>query len=179
LPSGSIAVFNAAPESPADTRADAYRQDSDFWYLTGLEEPNAIAVLVAGAAKEGRYILFVQPRDFAAEQWTGWRTGVDGAKKDYGAGQAYSIAEFWSRFPALAVAAQSLYYETGGDKEFPRRLLDAWNASNANAASARPAADASPVLASLRLVKDPVEQDLLREAGRLSADAHRAATSTT
>jgi Xaa-Pro aminopeptidase len=175
LPPGAIAVFSAAPDSPADARADAYRQDSDFWYLTGLEEPNAVAVLVPGAAKESRYVLFVRPKDFAAEQWTGWRTGVEGAKKDYGAGQAYGIGEFWSRFPALAAAAQSLFYDTGADGELARRLLEAWNASNANATSARPAADASPILAKQRLVKDPVEQDLLREASRLSADAHRAA----
>ena len=175
LPPGSIAVLTAASESPADTRADVYRQDSDFWYLTGLEEPDAVAVLVPGAAKENRYVLFVRPKDFAAEQWTGWRAGVDAAKKDYGAGQAFPIGEFWVRFTGLAAAAQSLYYGTGGDKEFQRRLLEAWNAPNGNAASARPAADAAPILAALRLVKDPIEQDLLREASRISADAHRAA----
>ena len=73
LPAGSIAVFHASPESAADSRSDSYRQDSDFWYLTGLEEPNAAAVFLPEAGVEGRYILFVQPKDFAAEQWTGWR----------------------------------------------------------------------------------------------------------
>ena len=175
LPAGCVAVFHAAPDSPADTRADAYRQDSDFWYLTGLEEPNAIALLVPGAAKESRYVLFVAPKDFAAEQWTGWRTGVDGAKKNSGAGQAYTISEFWSRFPALAASAQTLFYDSGGDRDFQGKLLEAWNASNASASAPRPAADATPALAAMRLVKDPVEQDLLREASRLSADAHQAA----
>lgn len=175
LPAGSVAVFRAAPDSAGDTRADAYRQDSDFWYLTGLEEPNAVAVLVPGAAKENRYVLFVQPKDFAAEQWTGWRAGVDGAKRDYGAGQAYPAAEFWGRFPALAAGASTLAYASGGDRDFAGRLLEAWNAGNSNATAARPAADVSPTLASLRLVKDPVEQGLLREASRLSAEAHKAA----
>lgn len=175
LPPGSIAVFHARPDSPGDTRADAYRQDEDFWYLTGLEEPNAVAVLTAGAARESRYVLFVQPRDFAAEQWTGWRTGVEGAKKDYGAGEAHGFQEFWSRFSPLAASAQMLYYGAGGDKEFARRLLEAWNAPNSNAAAPRPVAESGPLLSALRLIKDPLEQDLLREAGRISAEAHRVA----
>jgi Xaa-Pro aminopeptidase len=179
LPAGSIAVFRAAAESPADARADTHRQDSDFWYLTGFEEPNAVVAFLPGAAKEGRYILFVQPRDFAAEQWTGWRAGVEGAKKDYGAGEAHPVAEFWDRIPGLLAAAQSLYYGSGGDKEFQARLLDAWNAGNTNVASARPSAEASPILAAMRLVKDRTEQDLLREASRISAEAHRAAMSQT
>jgi Xaa-Pro aminopeptidase len=179
LPAGSLAVFRAAAESPADARADTRRQDSDFWYLTGFEEPDAVAVFLPGAAKTGRYILFVQPKDFAAEQWTGWRAGVEGAKKDYGAGEAHPVADFWSRFPGLSAGAQSLYYGAGEDREFQRRLLDVWNAGNANAVSPRPAAEASPILAGLRLIKDGIEQDLLREASRLSAEAHRAAMAQT
>ncbi|HKF43619.1 MAG TPA: aminopeptidase P N-terminal domain-containing protein [Thermoanaerobaculia bacterium] len=172
LPAGSVAVFRAPAETAADARADSHRQDSDFWYLTGLDDPNAVAVLQAGS---GRYVLFVQPKDFAAEQWTGWRTGVDAAKKEYGAADAYSVAEFWDRLPALFSGAQSLYYGSGGDREFQRRLLEVWNTPNANATAARPAADALPILAALRLLKDPAEQALLREASRLSAEAHQAA----
>jgi Xaa-Pro aminopeptidase len=175
LPAGSIAVLHAAGDTAADARADSFRQDSAFWYLTGLEEPNAVAVLVPGAPADGRYILFVQPRDFGAEQWTGWRTGVEGARKDYGAGQARPIGEFWERFPALTASARSLSYSSGGDKEFQRKLLEAWSAGNAKERPARPAAEAATILDPMRLVKDPLEQDLLREASRISADAHRAA----
>ncbi len=125
-----------------------------------------------GAAQ---FLLFVRPRDFAAEQWTGWRAGVDGAKKDFGA-EAYPISDFWSRLPALASGqTQALYYESGGDEVFGRKLLETWNAGNANALAPRPAADASPILAELRLVKDAAEIDLLRTASRISAEAHRAA----
>ena len=170
LPAGSVAVFRAPAETAADARADSHRQDSDFWYLTGLDEPNAVAVLLAGS---GRYVLFVQPKDFAAEQWTGWRTGVESAKKDLGAAEAYPIAEAGERLPGLLAGAQSLYYGTGGDREFQRRLLEGWNAPNANSTAARPAADAMPLVAALRLVKDPAEQALLREASRLSAQAHK------
>jgi Xaa-Pro aminopeptidase len=175
LPEGTVAVFRAPVESPADTRAETHRQDSDFWYLTGFEEPDAVAVFLPGTGKEGRFVLFVRPRDFAAEQWTGWRAGVEGAKKEYGAAQAYPVAEFWDRFPDLSTAARSLYYGAAGDKQFQQRLLDAWNAGNANAVSARPAAEAAPIVNALRLVKDGVEQDLLREASHISAEAHRVA----
>ena len=174
LPAGAIAIFHAAPE-PRGVSSDPYRQDSDFWYLTGLEEPGAVAVFWLTSPGERRYVLFVRPKDFAAEQWTGWRAGLDGAKKDFGAGEAYPLSEFWERLPKLSPASQSLYYEGGGDEEFGRKLLEAWNAGNANAISPRPAADAAPILGVLRLVKDDVEQALLREASRLAADAHTAA----
>ena len=174
LPPGSVSVFSAAREA-SGVSSDPYRQDSDFWYLTGLNEPNAVAVFLPGADPHGRYLLFVQPKDFAAEQWTGWRAGVEGAKKDFGAEEAYPVSDFWNRFPRLSSASQSLYYESGGDEAFQKKLLEAWNSGNANAPSARPAADASPILAAMRLVKDDVEQALLREASRISADAHRAA----
>lgn len=174
LPAGSIAIFHAAPEARG-VSSDPYRQDSDFWYLTGLEEPGAVAVFWQTGPGERRYGLFVRPKDFAAEQWTGWRAGLDGVKKDFGVGEAYPLSEFWDRFSKLSPASQSLYYEGGGDEEFGRKLLEAWNAGNANAASPRPAADAAPILAALRLVKDEVEQALLREASRLAADAHTAA----
>ena len=173
LPAGSAAVLRAPAENPLDARADVHRQDSDFWYLTGLDEPNAMAVLLPG--RDARYVLFVQPKDFAAEQWTGWRAGVEAAKTQYAATEAHPVAEFWDRLPGLVGAAQSLYYGSGGDREFARRLLEGWNAGNANSSVARPAADASPILAAMRLIKDSTEQSLLREASHISADAHRAA----
>src|SRR6185295_2428616 len=181
LPAGAIAVFHAAAETSVETSPEPYRQSSDFWYLTGLSEPESVCVLIpasasAGSASVARYLLFVRPRDFAAEQWTGRRAGVEGAKKDLGA-EAYPIAELANRLHPLLASGQTqaLYYESGGDEAFGRKLLETWNAGNANALAPRPAADASPLLAELRLVKDAAEIDLLRTASRISAEAHRAA----
>ena len=175
LPAGAIAVLHAAPETSVETSPDPYRQDSSFWYLTGFAEPDSVAVLIPGSGgNAARFLLFVRTRDFAAEQWTGWRAGVDGAKKDFGA-EAYPIAELWTRLPALWASAPALYYASGGDDAFAQKLVATWNAGNANALVPRPAADASPVLGQLRLVKDPTEVDLLRAASRISAEAHRAA----
>ena len=103
----------------------------------------------------------MQPRDFAAEQWTGWRAGVEGAKKDYGAGQARAIGEFWERFPPLAAAARSLYSASGGDKEFQRKLLEAWTADNAKDKPPRPAAEAArreERTAAARIMRSPLRK---------------------
>src|SRR5437763_13302036 len=97
LPAGSIAVFHAAAETTVESSPDPYRQSSDFWYLTGLSEPDSVCVLIpASGGSAARFLLFVRPRDFAAEQWTGRRAGVEGAKKDFGA-ESYLIAEFGNR----------------------------------------------------------------------------------
>lgn len=175
LPEGAIAVVRTAPETSVETSPDPYRQNSDFWYLTGFAEPDAVAVLRPGAPEGERYVLFVAPRDPAKETWTGYRAGVDGAMRDFGAQAAYPVEEFAKKFPELAVGARSLYYLDGGDEAFRDRLLEAWNAPNANATAPRPAADAGPIVHELRLVKDPIELALMRRAAELTAEAHVAA----
>jgi Xaa-Pro aminopeptidase len=92
LPAGAIEVFHAAP-ARGGAATDPYRQDSDFWYLAGLDEPEAIALFQPGAARESRYSLFVQPKDFAAEQWTGWRAGVEGAQKGSDPGLSVEVLD--------------------------------------------------------------------------------------
>ena len=91
-----LAVRSADTEFP-------FRQDSDFWYLTGFDHPDAIAIL---STREGpAFTLYVQPRDRAAETWTGFRPGVEGAVADYGADVAYPCDEILSKIPeALRVA---------------------------------------------------------------------------
>lgn len=174
LPAGSVAVLHAAAEP--DVEVDhLYRQDSDFWYLTGLSEPDAVAVLRPGAADGKRFILFVAPRDFAREQWTGWRAGVEGATKSYGADAAFPIDDLWKKLPELWRGAAGLYHGDGRDRTFRDKLLAAWAAGDAQATAARPAAGIGPVLDAMRLVKDAQEIDLMRRAARLSAEAHRLA----
>jgi Xaa-Pro aminopeptidase len=169
LPSGSLAVLCTAPDATVEGRADTYRQDSDFWYLTGLDEASAIAVLGE------KYILFVEPKAFAQEQWTGWRTGLEGAKARYGADEAYPTSEFFDRFPELARGAKSLHFSTGGDAGFERRLSSTWASLDGDASFERPAVDVAPLIHQMRLVKDATEISLLRRAAELSVVAHRAA----
>jgi Xaa-Pro aminopeptidase len=174
LGADSIAVFRNPAESGGAT-TDPYRSDSDFWYLTGFSEPGAVAVLRPNAPDGKRYVLFVAPKDFSEEQWTGFRAGVEGAVKEYGADEAHPIGELWNRLPALTGGASSLMFRDGGDTRFRDQLAAAWNSGDSNATLPRPLADAGPIVHQLRLVKDETEQALLRRAAVLSAEAHRLA----
>ena len=175
LPAGAIAVVRTAPETSVETSPDPYRQDSNFWYLTGFTEPNAVAVFRPWAAEGERYILFVAPRDPEKETWTGYRAGVEGAKLAFGAEAAYVIDEFDKKLPELLVGATSLAYLDGGDEPFRNSLLAAWNRPNSNATEPRPAAEAGPIVHELRLIKDATELALMRRAAELSVEAHVAA----
>jgi len=178
IPPGSVAILRAAPEG--STEVDAlFRQSSDFWYLTGLTEPGATAVFAPGAPQGSRFLLFVHPRDFAQEQWTGWRTGTEGATKDFHADAAFPLDDFWKKLPELEKGRRMLLFSAGGDAAFRDRLLEAWRAGDAQSAELRPAADAGPILHQMRLVKDATEQALLRRAAELSAAGHVAAMKET
>ena len=175
MPAGGMAVVRTAPETSVETSPDPYRQNSDFWYLTGFAESGAVAVLRPFAAEGERYILFVQPKDPEKETWTGYRAGVEGAKSEFGAEAAFPMEEFAKRFPELATGTTALFYLDAGDTAFREQLLADWNRPNANAIAPRPAADAGPIVHELRLIKDATELALMRRAAELSAEAHIAA----
>jgi len=179
LPAGTIAVFRTTGEKDIDALTDPFRPDSDFWYLTGFHEADAVAVFRPKAADGKRYILFVEPKDFAKEQWTGYRAGVEGAVRDYGADEAFPLADLWTKLPGLAAGATSLQYSDGRDAKFREQLLAAWGQADKNAVAARGAADAGPTVHQLRLVKDSTEIAILRRAAGLSAEAHRLAMAHT
>src|ERR1700737_3933888 len=89
----SVAIIPAAREAVRSNDTNyRYRQDSDFYYLTGFEEPEAIAVINPGGGHKNP--LFVRPRDPEREVWDGQRAGVEGAKRDFGADESFPIAEF-------------------------------------------------------------------------------------
>src|SRR5207249_2249321 len=89
----SVAIIPAAREAVRSHDTNyRYRQNSDFFYLTGFEEPDAIAVIAP--SREKKFTLFVRPRDLEQEIWTGYRAGVEGAVADYSADEAFQINEF-------------------------------------------------------------------------------------
>jgi Xaa-Pro aminopeptidase len=173
LPPGAVAILHAAPEDASER--EPYRPDSSFWYLTGFPEPGAVAVLAPGAPEGKRYTLFVRPREWEKEQWTGYRAGVEGAKAAYGADEAFPAEEFAKQMPDLLRDATSLWYLDGGDASFREKLLPAWSRRAALEKESLPAYDLAPTVADLRLVKDETEIALLRQAVALSVEAHRAA----
>ena len=119
----SIAVLPAAPVRHRNNDVEyAYRQDSDFHYLTGFGEPEAVAVLVPGRA-QAEYILFVRERDPARETWDGRRAGPAGARRDYGADDAFPITDIDEILPGLLENRARVYYTMGAYADFDQRVV--------------------------------------------------------
>merc|ERR1711969_136031 len=90
---GALAIFLGSGLVPRSNDTEfPFRQESDFWYLTGFDHPNAVALLRTDGGPA--YTLYVDPRDPAAETWTGYRPGVDGAVRDYAADEAHPCSDF-------------------------------------------------------------------------------------
>ena len=172
----AVAVVPAAVEQ---TRNDdvhhVFRQDSDFHYLTGFAEPDAVCVIAPGH-DDGDFHLFVRPRDRETEIWTGFRVGIDGAKERFGADAAFDIGSLEQELPRLMRGRDSLFYRLGNDRldETVTRVMAAVRAQHERFGVTVPTAvrDIGLVLADLRLRKDPDEIESLRRACRLSADGH-------
>jgi Xaa-Pro aminopeptidase len=176
---GGIAVFPAAPTAIRNSDVEhQYRQDTDFYFLTGFEEPNAVAVL-APDHPEQKFVLFVQPRDREREVWTGWRAGDEGAKRDYGADAAFTIDKLDEELPKLAVKADRVYYRFGSDPAFDERLVGFMRRfqSQRQREGTGPTSviDPAEILHEMRLVKTPGELDLFRRAIDITCEGHLAA----
>lgn len=170
------AIFRSAPMAVMHNDVEYnYRQDSDFFYLTGFNEPQAVAVL-APHHPEHKFILFVQPKDRAAEVWSGYRCGVEAAKELYGADEAYPIAELDEKLPQYLEKANRIYYHLGRDRNFNEKVLTHWQKLMRTypKRGTGPVAieDTSPVLHSLRLIKSDGEMELMRKAADIAVEAH-------
>ncbi len=169
-------IFRSAPVAVMHNDVEyAFRQDSDFFYLTGFNEPEAVAVLAPHHA-EHKFILFVQPKEREKEVWTGYRVGVDAAKEFYGADEAYPIAELDEKLPQYLEKADRIYYHLGRDRAFNDTIIKHWQRLMAGypKRGTGPIAieDTNPVLHAMRLVKSPAELELLRRAADISVEAH-------
>ena len=154
-----------------------FRQSSDFLFLTGFDEPDAVAVIRAGATPT--FALFVRPRDPAAETWTGRRAGLEGARADYAADVAFDVAELDKHLPALFEGAGTVYWTLGQHDALDRSVIRAsqqhWRAPRGHARGPDCLVDLRAVLTEIRLRKAPEEVAALRAAGRLSAEGHHEA----
>ncbi len=153
-----------------------FRQESAFYYLTGFEEPDAVAVLVrAGRAR--RLILFVQPRDPATELWIGARAGVTGARRDFGARESYPLSEFPRRIEELLDGRPRLYMELGGGWRLEGAVLEALTRLKRKKRQPghlpRQVLDPRELLAELRLLKQEPEIEELRRAATVTERAFR------
>jgi Xaa-Pro aminopeptidase len=170
------AIFHSAPVAVMHNDVEyTFRQDSDFFYLTGFNEPEAVAVL-APHHEEHRFILFVQPKEREKEVWTGYRTGVEAAKEKFGADEAYPIAELHEKLPQYLEKADRIYYHLGRDRAFNNTILTHWQCLMAGypKRGTGPIAieSTNPILHAMRQVKSAAELELMRQAVAISVDAH-------
>ena len=175
----AIAVYPAAPERVRSNDVEyRYRQQSDFYYLTGFAEPGALCVLQPGHP-DHEFVLFVRPRDRERETWTGRRAGVEGAMIDYGANQAYPIDEIDQYLPKWIAERDRLYGALNGDEAFTRRMLGWFEHGRAGRqrTGSGPGGllDAHEPVHEMRLFKSGAELTAMRRAAAISADAHVAA----
>jgi len=172
----SIAIVPAAPVRLRNSDVEyPYRQDSDFHYLTGFDEPESVAILVPGRA-QAEYLLFVRDRDPARETWDGRRAGPAGATRDYDADDAFPISDIDEILPGLLENREKVYYAMGVHPDFDQRVVGWVNGLRAQAKHGRHSPQEfvalDHVLHDMRLFKSRAELDMMRAAARIGAAAH-------
>ena len=176
---GGTAIFRSAPLATMHNDVEyTYRQESSFYYLTGFNEPEAVAIF-APHHEEHQYVLFVQPKDPEQETWTGYRCGVEAAKEIYGADEAYPIADLNEKLPQYLINSDRIYYHLGNDEKFNQTIIAHWQRlmQGYQKLGTAPLAleDTRPLTFAMRLVKSPGEIALMRQAAKISAMAHNRA----
>jgi Xaa-Pro aminopeptidase len=176
---GGIAILPAVPEKARNGDVSYhYRPDSDFFYLTGFAEPEAVAVLIPGRA-HAEYVLFVRDRDSARETWDGRRAGPEGATRDYGADDAFPIGDIDDILPGLMENCSRVYYTMGLHQEFDQRVIG-W-VSGLKAQSRTGSLPPQEFVAldhflhDMRLFKSRPELDAMRHSARIAVAAHQRA----
>jgi Xaa-Pro aminopeptidase len=172
----SIAIIAAAPVRLRNNDVEyAYRQDSDFFYVTGFAEPESVAVLIPGR-EQGEYLLFVRDRDPARETWDGKRAGPDGATRTFGADDAFPITDMDEILPGLLENRTKVFYTMGAYPEFDQRVVGWVNGLRSQSRPGRHAPQEfvalDHFLHDMRLFKSRNEVDLMRESARIAARGH-------
>lgn len=175
----SIAIIPSAPEKARSRDTNyRYRQDSDFYYLTGFEEPESVAVLISGR-RAAEYIVFCRERDELMETWNGRRLGVDQAPQVLDADDAFPIDDIDEILPGLLEGRERVFYSMGRETLFDNRIIGWINQLKAKSGSG----SSVPTefvsldfhLHDMRLCKSRAELGLLRRAAKISAAGHLAA----
>jgi Xaa-Pro aminopeptidase len=154
-----------------------FRQDSDFWYLTGFDHPDAVAIF---STREGpSFSLFVQARDRAAETWTGIRPGIEGAVAEYGADVAYPYQEFLSKLPEILRGAKRIYHCLGRNPEIDSSIItlqdEIRRQSRGGVLPADEMIDPRLLIHEMRLHKSADEIRIMQRAADITLEAHRRA----
>ncbi|WP_105253564.1 Xaa-Pro aminopeptidase [Pseudoalteromonas sp. T1lg75] len=174
----SVALIPAAKEITRSRDTEfPFRQDSDFFYLIGFNEPDAMLVLVKG--EEQKSILYCRAKDKTAEIWHGRRMGADAAKEQLPIDDAYTLAELDQGLIDAVNQKTTLYYGQGVYKDVDDQVFDLLNtlrgAPKKGYRAPEVIRDIRTLVHEMRLFKSPAEQEIMRQAGKISADAHKRA----
>jgi len=178
----SVAIIPAAREAVRSHDTNyRYRQNSDFFYLTGFEEPDAIAVIAP--SQKRKFTLFVRPRDPERAIWDGYRAGVEGAKIDYSADEAFPITEFDEKLPEILDGPASLYYAFGHanselDEKIIRQLTLMRETNRRPLEPPQTIVDPTSILHEMRVFKSEAEVEIMQRAADIAAAAHVEAMKT-
>ncbi len=176
---GGIVIL---PSAPVRTRSRDveynYRQDSDFYYMTGFAEPESVAVLVPGRAN-GEYLLFCRERDPKREQWDGLRAGQAGAVEHYGADDAFPIEDLDDILPGIMESCNRVYYTMGMYAEFDTRIAEWVNTLraklNRGVHTPQEFVALDHLLHDMRLYKSRGEISAMRKSAKVAVEAHKRA----
>lgn len=175
----SVVIVRSAPHRIRNNDVRyPYRQDSDFLYLSGFSEPEAMIVLLPGG-KDGRSILFCNERDAHREMWDGLMAGTEGAVEDFGFDEAFPISEAAEHLPRMLHGREKIFYDLGKDPDFDHRLIGWMNEFRAKTRKKFLAPDEIIALGhnlhEMRLFKSRAEIAAMRKSARVAASAHRRA----
>ncbi len=179
LEPNSIAILPSGEEKIRSRDTDyPFRQDSDFLYLTGFQEPEAVLVLIPGR-EHGEVVWFCREKDREREIWDGLRAGPEGVCQQYSADDAFPIGDIDDILPGLLEGRERVYYTLGKNAAFDKHVMDWVNSIRAKARSgAAPPGDfldLDHLLHDMRLYKSAEEVRIMARAGDISANAHRLA----
>ena len=171
----SIAIIPAAHEATRSYDTEyRFRQDSDFWYLTGFPEPDAVAII--DPASQTPFTLYVRPRDLEMETWFGRREGVEGAVKNYKADRAFSIDRFDADLAKILDGHEKLYYRFAVDKALDLKILSYLQTQRIRrlktAYPPHTIVDPTIILGEMRLHKNSDEVEMMQRAADIAAEAH-------
>lgn len=173
---GNIALIGSASVRTRNRDVDyPFRQDSDFYYLTGFNEPDALAVFIPGR-EQGEYILFCREFDETKALWEGAHAGLEGATKHYAADDSFPIDDLDEILSGMLENKNKVFYPMGRDSDLDHSLME-WikhirNNSRSGIVAPAELASIEPILHEMRLFKSSAELELMRRAAKITAAAH-------
>ena len=175
LPKNSaVVIAGASTQYRNADSSHAFRQDSNFWYLTGFNEAESTLVLLINEKNNVQSIAFVPEKDELKEIWDGYRAGPEGAMKDHGFDLAFNNTEIDQRLPDLLAGHNQVFYPVGKSQTLDADIIE-WIKSAKSKdrhSSAIDIADASSKVGNQRFIKDEDEIKIMKKACQISAEAH-------